>query len=108
MDKVIALLEKLTREVTDNCTFSMLTRWLDGNTAMEKYRSDVTSREKEAAILVNTLHSKLHEVTEENKREKTKQRWTLNNIRETKTIAQDRETEEADIIKKVCVCVCVL
>ncbi len=100
---MIALLEKLSQEVTDNGTFSTLTMWLEGNTAIEKYRSEVTNQEKEAVIVVKNLRSKLDKVTEEHKQEMIRQRRTLKHLKEMIASAQDRETEEVDIFKKVCV-----
>ncbi len=100
---MIVLLEKLSQEVTDNGTFSTLTMWLDGNTATEKYRSEITNQEKEAAIVVDNLRSKLDKVTEEHKEKMVKQRRTLKYLKEMIVSAQDRETEEVDIFKKVCI-----
>ncbi len=98
---VTVLLEKLSQEVADNGTFSTLTMWLEENTAIEKYRSEVKNRERGATAVVDHLQSKLDKVMEEHKQEMTKQRRTLTHLKEMIASAQDRETEEVNTIKKV-------
>ncbi len=100
-DNVIVLLEKLSQEVADNGTFSTLTMWLEENTAIQKYRSEVKNRGREATAVVDNLQSKLDKVMEEHKQEMTKQRRTLAHLKEMIASEQDRETEEVNIIKKV-------
>ncbi len=101
---MIILLEKLSQEVTRNGTFSTLTTWLEGNAARVKYGSELSNREQVITDAVGHLRSKLDEVIEGNKQEMTEKRQTLKRVKEIRTSAQDVETEEANIIKKVCYC----